>query len=458
MSEYSPTITRQYVDPTKAFSDALETALLRQREARAAGDTHDAATEAYVANGGRYGAPPQGGPPPAGLPSPAPIPSAVDAATHAGFTNQLAAGMAKQPTTTAGSGSPFGAALDREFNKSRATPTQALEARRTSSPSSDEDSTGGGWGGASPEPQARLSDAMQRGADNGALASRPAPTTPAGRASGGSSTPGAFDPVMGGFAPAQHSGLPSGQPEPDGRYIATGPDRYVDTQKTRQAQQIALSQALLEGRNAGAYDRMLGQTGSRERVAGMNNDARAERADDDRASRDERAADADARARDIANQRDATMRLGFSLRAANAGNAGKSITATAKEANANKAAASFLNIYGGDYPKALEALKNSPEGQDLVASGVEPRHLYIAHGAQLGVDTKATVGLLGSSKDAPSAVAKLGAARKAVLGTGGAQPEPAFTDAEVLAAHNAGKRTDADITAWIRAQRGAKKP
>lgn len=431
MSRYSPSVLPEYAggNPGRDLADALANHVRMQEAARAAADAHDTASGAYVAGGGRYGTPP------ASAPAASPAPIAATAAPD--FSRALADGFARQSPA-----SPAPAAQS-EFARALSA---GMSGPAAASTAPDEDSTGGGWGTSMPSAPAASSSDFANALRNGMQPSNGAPA-PAPRSTAGGGTPGAFDPALGGFTPAQRT-APAASAGPsvgdaDPRYIATGPDRYIDTQHTRQAQQIALAQAMLEGRNAGAMDRVTANIGGRKEIAGMNNETRQNIADNRLASYDDAHADAiDSRER-IAARRDETTRLGQAMRAANIGTAGKNITATAREANANKAASAFLNIYGGDYSAASDALKNTPEGQQLAASGVEPRHLYVAHGVQLGVDTKATVGMLRNSADVPKAVGKLGAARNAVL-------EAQMSDQDLWEAKVKGGMTKDQATEYVK--------
>jgi hypothetical protein len=496
MSRYSPTVAPQYFGPNGSeLGAALGQLLQQRREEQQASDAHVAAGGTYVANGGRYGAPPTTQQS-LELPSDAGIPSSLAGAFDAASRGAPAAGQ--HPMWNGG-----------------------LPGGAVSRPAPDDDATGGGWGtelphapgaggdpgfvrraspfsdpgfqerpsgpGAQPAPGGALAGAMQA-----RMGGQPAPPV----LTHGGGAPGSFQPVLGGFAPALPAAGGAGpevaeRPRPsvamtvpqDGdRYIQTDPEHYIDTHQTRQGQALAQAMAMADARNAGAYDRAVLGSNTRITTTGMTNTTRQNISDDHVASADDRTADLIASRERIAQRADATRRLTASLRAANGGH----VTATAQEANAHKAAAALLANYGGDYGQALDALEHTPEGQELAQSGVTRRHLYVALGQATGAEAKqdftAAAGDQRATFSTPAqAAAKVGATRRA-LGSGarrgaapanaapptatppavgGASTAPAIdpatvSDNEAAAAWNAGARTDAEILNHVARTRGRK--
>lgn len=193
MSRYSPTVAPEYYGTNGSeLAAALAHAVQQRRAEQQADDAHRQAEIEAVRGGYR----------PAGA--------------EGGFVATTPRRPGAQPFDEIPSGGGTGVvdttgdALSRAMSAVPAVAQQAAM-RTPAMPSSDEDSTGGGWGAQGPT-------AAPGRALAGAMAPTPAPA-PASPFTHGGGAPGAFQPGLGGFAPAMPTGAaaaPAAAPAPGG--------------------------------------------------------------------------------------------------------------------------------------------------------------------------------------------------------------------------------------------------
>lgn len=141
----------------------------------------------------------------------------------------------------------------------------------------------------------------------------------------------------------------------------------------------------------------------------------------------------------------------------------KVMTGNALAKASSEAAIGLIDHTDGSYDEA-EKILNSDAGEQWRKAGVTPVMLHTARAKYVQAATKQAISLQGGTLPAEETPKGAAGRVRATRGeiTGGAKSETPghateYSDDEVKAAYKAGKRTDADIEAFIKTQRGKPK-